>query len=131
MNFRFIAPFAVILLMAFLSAGCASLSGVDTYDANSRSSPVQVTFLNQQENWGVSRGCTYTVGYQVYNTGNTTADNVRVGIMLVHINDGVVRDSKEIYVGNLAPGQSATVTAELDGECLKDYTVRAVPQSGI
>lgn len=119
----------IVLFAGFsiLVAGCSSLNSVGTYDQGSQASQVQATLLRQQEDWGISRGCYYTVQYQVYNTGRTPVNNVKLGVMLIHINDDAVRDSRDIYIGTLAPGESTTVTAELDGECLKDYNVRAVP----
>lgn len=108
-------------------AGCSSLNSVDTYNQGSQTSQVQATLLKQSEDWGITRGCYYTVQYQVFNTGSVPAKNIRLGVMLVHINDNAVRDSRDIYIGTLGPGTSTTVAVELDGECIKDYNVRAVP----
>jgi hypothetical protein len=124
------AGLALILLFvgtSILVAGCSSLNNVQSYDQGIQTSQVQATLLRQQGDWGITRGCYYTVQYQVFNTGTTPAKNVRLGVMLVHINDDAVRDSRDIYIGTLAPGASTTVAVELDGECLKDYNVRAVP----
>jgi hypothetical protein len=121
---------AILLLFVFtllMVAGCSSLSNINSYDQSGPSSQVQATLLKQGENWGITRGCYYTVQYQVFNTGSTPAKNVRLGVMLVHINDDAVRDSRDIYIGTLEPGSSTTVAVELDGECLKDYNLRAVP----
>jgi hypothetical protein len=121
---------ALILLLLGISlmvAGCSSLDSVRTYDQSGQVSQVQATLLKQNEDWGITRGCYYTVQYQVFNTGSVPAKNVRLGVMLTHINDNAVRDSRDIYIGTLAPGASTTVAVELDGECLKDYNVRAVP----
>ncbi len=125
-------PAALALIVLFIGtsvmvAGCSSLSNVQTYNQGAQTSQVQATLLRQHEDWGITRGCYYTVQYQVYNTGSTSAKNVRLGVMLVHINDDAVRDSRDIYIGTLTPGTSTTVAVELDGECLKDYNVRAVP----
>jgi uncharacterized protein YceK len=124
------ARLAVLLLFigtSIMLAGCSSLNSVDTYNQGDQTSQVQATLLKQSEDWGITRGCYYTVQYQVFNTGMTPAKNVRLGVMLVHINDNAVRDSRDIFIGNLGPGTSTTVAVELDGECLKDYNVRAVP----
>jgi len=125
-------PFGLALILLFvgtsiLVAGCSSLNNVQSYDQGTRASQVQATLLNQHGDWGITRGCYYTVQYQVFNAGATPAKNVRLGVMLIHINDDAVRDSRDIYIGTLAPGASTTVAVELDGECLKDYNVRAVP----
>lgn len=108
-------------------AGCSSIQSVQSYDEGGKDQEVQVTLLKGSADWGISRGCYYTVQYQVFNTGTVPAKNVRLGVMLVHINDNAVRDSRDIYIGTLVPGASTTVAVELDGECLKDYNVRAVP----
>jgi hypothetical protein len=127
-------PIALILFLLLISAtialtGCSSVKQVPTMpgQAGPGYSPVQATLLGEHDHWDVSRGCYYSVQYQVFNTGNATARNVRLYVELVHINDNAVRDSKEIYVGTLGPGTSSTVTAELDGECIRDYTTLAVP----
>jgi uncharacterized protein YceK len=125
-------PARLALLLLFIGtsimvAGCSSLNSVDTYNQGSQTSQVQASLLKQSGDWGITRGCYYTVQYQVFNTGSTPAKNVRLGVMLVHINDNAVRDSRDIYIGTLEPGTSTTVAVELDGECLKDYNVRAVP----
>jgi uncharacterized protein YceK len=124
------ARLALLLLIigtSMMVAGCSSLNSVDTYNQGSQTAQVQATLLKQSGDWGITRGCYYTVQYQVFNTGSTPAKNVRLGVMLVHINDNAVRDSRDIYIGTLEPGTSTTVAVELDGECLKDYNVRAVP----
>lgn len=125
-----IAGLAITLLFVsftILATGCSSLNSVGTYDQGSQTSMVQATMQKQSEDWGITRGCYYTVQYQVYNTGSAPVSNVKLGVMLMHINDGAIRDSRDIYIGTLPPGASTTVAVELDGECLKDYTVRAVP----
>ncbi len=127
-------PIAMVLTMVLVFtmitlAGCSSVRQLPAPpgQAGSQNSPVQATLINEQDHWDVSRGCYYSVQYQVFNTGNTTARNVKLYVELVHINDNAIRDSKELYVGTLGPGSSSTVTAELDGECLRDYNTQAVP----
>ncbi|MEI6292069.1 MAG: CARDB domain-containing protein [Methanomicrobiales archaeon] len=125
-------PTGLALILLFIGTsvlvmGCSSLNNVQDYNQGIQTSQVQSTLLKQSGDWGITRGCYYTVQYQVFNTGTIPAKNVRLGVMLVHINDAAVRDSRDIYIGTLAPGASTTVSVELDGECLKDYNVRAVP----
>ena len=125
----------VIFLIIFLVfaaasvAGCSSVKQIPSVpdQAGYHYSPVQATLLEENDHWDVSRGCYYTVEYQVFNTGNTTVRNVILYVELVHINDNAIRDSKEVFVGSLEPGTSSTVTVDLDGECLKDYNTQAVP----
>ena len=119
----------ILVIAAMMFAGCSSVRQLPAIpgQAGSGNTQVQATLLNEHDHWDVSRGCYYSVQYQVFNTGNTTARNVKLYVQLVHINDNAVRDSKEIFVGNLGPGMSQTVTAELDGECIRDYNTQAVP----
>jgi hypothetical protein len=126
--------FSMILCMIFVIvaasfAGCSSVRQLPTIpgQAGAGASQIQATLQNEHDHWDVSRGCYYSVQYQVFNTGNTTARNVKLYVQLVHINDNAIRDSKEIFVGNLGPGMSQTVTAELDGECTRDYNTQALP----
>ncbi|HTY14345.1 MAG TPA: hypothetical protein VMC42_01420 [Methanoregulaceae archaeon] len=125
---------SMILCMIFVIAGatfagCSSVRQLPTIpgQVGAGNSQVQATLLNEHDHWDVSQGCYYSVQYQVFNTGNTTARNVKLYVELIHLNDNAIRDSKEIYVGTLGPGSSQTVTAELDGECLRDYNTQAVP----
>jgi len=127
-------PAATVLLLALVFtlitlAGCSSVRQLPALPGQGgpQNSLVQATLVDEHDHWDVSRGCYYSVEYQVFNTGNTTARNVKLYVELVHINDNAIRDSKEIYVGTLGPGSSQTVTAELDGECLRDYNTQAVP----
>lgn len=119
----------ILVLSATSLAGCSSVRQIPVSpgQGGSQNSQVQATLVDEHDHWGISRGCYYSVQYQVFNTGNTTARNVKLYVQLTHINDNAVRDSKEIFVGNLGPGASQTVTAELDGECTKDYNTQAIP----
>jgi uncharacterized membrane protein len=122
--------FLTILLVctATAFAGCSSVTQIPAAsEPSNHYSAVQATLLGENDHWDLSRGCYYTVNYQVYNIGNTTARNVRLDVELVHANDNALRDSKEVFVGSLEPGTSSTVAVELDGECLRDYNTRAVP----
>jgi hypothetical protein len=121
----YLAVFAVIAALLF-SAGCISaVTPVGSGDAGV--APLQVHFIGQDGDWSFSRGCTWEATYQVYNGGDVTLENVRLTIELVGANSGAVRDSRVIAIGNMPPGTSRVVTAELDGECTNEYTVRAVP----
>lgn len=116
------------LLAVFLAgSGCISvLSPVGT-GSEIGSSPLRVQYVGQDSDWSLSRGCTWEATFQVSNTGNETLQNVFLTIELINANSGVVRDSRLIAIGILTPGTSRDVTASLDGECINEYTVRAVP----
>ena len=123
--------FIVVFVTAACLPGCISLqpAGSNTPGAPADTS-LKVSYVSQDSSWSLARGCTWTVEYQVFNTGDRELKNVRVDISLASADNGAVRDTREVFVGTLAPGSSRTVVAELDGECLNEYTVRAIPYSG-
>ena len=119
--------FATIAAL-LVSSGCISaITPAGPGNGDTGLSPLQVHFIGQEGVWSFSRGCTWEVTYQVYNAGDMTLENVRLTIELVNANCGAVRDSRVVAIGNVPPGISRDVTAELDGECTNEYTVRAVP----
>jgi hypothetical protein len=125
----FMAASLAFLFVVVGCAGCISApesTGPDHYDLGN-GEQVMVHLANQDSDWGLARGCTWTATYQVSNSGSIPAGPVQVNIELVNADSGAVRDSRTIFIGNLAPGESRMVSAELDGECTRDYTVRAIP----
>jgi len=119
--------FVVIAALLFISGCISTLTPAGPGSTDTGVSPLQVHYTGEEGDWSFSRGCTWEATYQVYNAGETTLENVRLTIELVNANSGSVRDSRVIAIGALAPGASRDVTAELDGECTNEYTVRAVP----
>jgi hypothetical protein len=123
----YLVLFATIAAL-LVSSGCIStLTPAGPGSGDTGLSPLQVHFIAQEGDWSFSRGCTWDATYQVYNAGDVTLENVRLTIELVNANSGAVRDSRVVAIGSLPPGISRDVTAELDGECTNEYTVRAVP----
>jgi hypothetical protein len=128
MKTRFYPVLFVIIVVLLVSTGCISpLTPAGLGSGDTGPTPLQVHFIGQEGDWSLSRGCTWEASYQVYNAGNVTLENVRLTIELVNANSGAVRDSRVIAIGALPPGTPRDVTAELDGECTHEYTVRAVP----
>ncbi len=125
----FLAAGLIILCVLAGCAGCISApgsTGPDRYELGD-GQQVAVLFVGQDSDWSFARGCTWTATYQVTNLGAVPAGPVQVNIELVNADSGAVRDSRTIFVGNLVPGESRTVSADLDGESTEDYTVRAIP----
>ncbi len=125
-----------ILLLCFLLSVTLAITGcVSTLHAiepgagnlSDQISPVQVNFISQDGDWSFSRGCFWTVRFQVYNKGDMGVKNVQLHIELTNADTGTIRDTRDIYVGTLAPGTSVPVAVELDGECTNDYNVRGIP----
>jgi predicted nucleic acid-binding Zn ribbon protein len=52
--------------------------------------------------------------FQVYNSGNGNAQNVYASIGIENTITGNIIASKEVFVGNLKPGESRTITASLN-----------------
>ncbi|HQI14297.1 MAG TPA: hypothetical protein PK254_03925 [Methanolinea sp.] len=118
--------------LVFLScAGCVSVltqADGERGDAGAgNGTAMRAILVRQNADWGISRGCTWETTFQVYNPGTTEERNVFLHVELVNADTGAVRDTKELYLGTISPGEERIVTLELDGECLKEYTVRAIP----
>lgn len=125
-------PFILITLagMCILSCGCLSVltqsSGGETVPAGNDTG-LRATLMDQEADWGLSRGCVWTATFQVSNPGRTTGQNVNLHVEMVNAKTGAVRDTKIIFLGSIEPGGEKTVRVALDGECLDEYTVRAIP----
>ena len=112
---------AAFLLAAFvLGAGCLS----ETV-ANDTSSGTLHAHYEYADSWSLGLGCyAHATGY-VYNAGNTSAGNVSLDLNLVNIKTASIRDSRQIFIGTLAPGQTQSFETLLDGDCTQDYRVEA------
>jgi hypothetical protein len=117
----FIGGCTLLVLAAFvLGAGCLS----ETV-ANDTSSGTLHAHFEHADSWSPGLGCyAHTTGY-VYNAGNNSADTVMLKMNLVNIKTSAIRDSRQIYIGTLAPGQTQPFETNLDGECSQDYRVEA------
>ncbi|MDD1715822.1 MAG: hypothetical protein LUQ01_02385 [Methanolinea sp.] len=123
---------AGILGTAALSSGCLSsvtMTGPDA-GATVSGSALKVNLLGQDTDWTISRGCLWTVTFQVVNSGTAEEKNVNLHVEMVNADTGAVRDTKTVFLGTIVPGSEKTVTVELDGDCLEEYTVRAIASMG-
>lgn len=113
--------FTIFLLAIFvLGAGCLS----DTVAGDTASGSLHAHY-EHADSWSPGLGCyAHATGY-VYNAGNTSAESVRLELNLVNTKTSAIRDSKSIYIGTLAPGQTQAYETTLDGECTQDYRVGA------
>jgi len=121
-----------LVTAVFLScAGCVSVltqaGGEGVEGGAGNATALRAVLVRQDVDWGLSRGCAWETSFQVYNAGSTEVRNVQLHVELVNADTGAVRDAKDIYVGTIGPGKERTATIELDGECLDQYTVRAIP----
>jgi hypothetical protein len=123
---------AIVLGATVLCAGCLSSVTMTGQVAGETVSgaTINVNLIGQDTDWTLSRGCVWTVTLQVYNAGMVDEKNVNLHVELVNADTGAVRDSRTVFLGTIAPGSEKTVTVELDGDCIEEYTVRATPSKG-
>ncbi|MDD1708098.1 MAG: FxLYD domain-containing protein, partial [Methanoregulaceae archaeon] len=69
----------------------------------------------------------WEVTLQVYNTGEAEVRNVNLHLELVDADSAAVRDSIDIFAGTIPGGESRIIKAELDGDCINEYLLRANP----
>jgi hypothetical protein len=120
---------AGLIAFTLLLSGCVSvpdLSGTGSFESG-KIDGVGVNLIRSEPDFSLTRGCIWTTTVQVFNTGQTEVPNVQVYIELVDAESGAVRDTRTVYVGALAPGESRTISADLDGDCINEYNLRAVP----
>jgi len=117
-----------LALSTIMLPGCVSVPDLaGPGPAGKEVSGVSVNLVRSGADVSVSRGCFWTVTVQVYNHGEVEARNVNVQLELVDAGTGAVRDTMEVYAGTLAPGESRMILAELDGDCINEYTLNAYP----
>jgi hypothetical protein len=120
-------PVILLVLSVVTLPACVSVPDLTGSTSGEELSGVSVNLIRSSADFSVSRGCFWTVTVQVYNRGEVEARNVNVQLELVDAATGAVRDTLQVYVGTLAPGESRTIVAELDGDCINEYTLRAYP----
>jgi len=119
-----------LVLSGILSAGCISvpeLPGDGDFKAGAGAEGVSVNLVRSEPTFSMSRGCVWEVTLQVYNTGEVEVRNVNLHLEMVDTESAAVRDSMDIFAGTIPGGESRIVMAELDGDCINEYTLRAIP----
>jgi hypothetical protein len=110
----------MLFIVIALATTAACLTTVTVQDSSE--GPLHAHY-QYQDSWSLSLGCyEHLTGY-VYNAGNISAGNIRINFNLVDIRTGTIRDSKQIFIGTLAPGDTVGYETMLDGECSQDYRV--------
>jgi hypothetical protein len=125
----FITIAAGLIAFTLLLSGCVSvpdLSGTGSFEPG-KVDGVGVNLISSEPDFSLTRGCIWTTTVQVFNTGQAEVRNVQVYLELIDAESGAVRDTRTVYVGALAPGESRSISAELDGDCINEYNLRAVP----
>jgi predicted small secreted protein len=113
---------AIIVLLLIASAFLAGCTGTTAAGQDIAQDPIRAHFEHHGD-WTPGTGCYEKVTGYAYNAGNTTMDRVMVNFNLINTQTGTIRDSREIYIGSLLAGQSATFETDLNGECTQDYRV--------
>jgi len=128
-NIRFFLIAAVLIFGVAILAGCLSVPRLIPPGpvGPGEEQRVGINLLRAEADFSPTRGCIWDVTVQVYNPGNATAGNVQVYLELVDAASGAIRDTRTVYVGPLGPDEAQTIGAELDGDCLNEYNLRAVP----
>jgi hypothetical protein len=119
-----------LVLAGVLSAGCISvpeLPGNGDFVAGTGVPGVSVNLVRSEPSFSPSRGCVWEVTLQVYNTREAEVRNVNLHLELVDTESAAVRDSMDIFAGTIPGGESMIVKAELDGDCINEYLLRATP----
>ncbi|NTV00800.1 MAG: hypothetical protein HGA55_06745 [Methanoregulaceae archaeon] len=126
---RFLLAAIALLIGGILLAGCLSVPRLTPHGpvGPGEEQRIGINLLRAEADFSPTRGCIWDVTVQVYNPGNATAGNVQVYLELVDAVSGAVRDTRTVYIGSLPAGESKTVIAELDGDCINEYNLRAVP----
>ena len=111
------SPLAATIFLA----GCTNTAsgGQDTSAGNLRA------HFEYAESWSVGLGCYGKVTGYAFNAGNESADSVVLNLNLIDTKTGTIRDSRQVFIGTIGPGQSRTYETVLDGECTEDYRVDA------
>jgi hypothetical protein len=117
-----------LILSSVILSGCVSVPDLaGSGPAGREVAGVSVNLIRSEPSWSFSRGCFWTFTIQVYNHGDIEARNVNVQMELVDAETGAVRDTMQVYVGSLAPGESRMILGDLDGDCINEYTLNAYP----
>lgn len=75
---------------------------------------------------GVSFLGTAKIKFQIYNSGDGTANNVYANVQIINPDNLAVLQSKKVFVGNLAPGESKTMTTTISGNVPTDSKFRVI-----
>lgn len=109
-----------LLVAAVLLAGCTS----ETAGAGRDIAQGAIhAHYDRKGDWSPGLGCYDRVSGYAYNAGNASSAAITLNLNLVDTKTGTIRDSKSVFIGTLAAGQSGRFETDLDGECDRDYRV--------
>lgn len=68
------------------------------------------------------------IDFQIYNSGNADAKNVEATVALFENESSISPlETKQIFIGNLAPGESKTLTVKFQGNYPETLKFRITP----
>ena len=115
-----VLPAVLVFIVVVFVAGAGCLSTVTVGDNSA--GPVHAHY-QYQDSWSPGLGCySHLTGY-VYNAGNVSTQDLKLDFNLVNSATSTIRDSRSIYIGSIAPGDTKNYETILDGECTQDYHV--------
>ena len=113
--------FALILVGTVFLAGCTN----NASGGQDVSTGTLKAHFEYKESWSVGQGCYGKVTGYAFNAGAGPADGVVLNFNLIDTKTGTIRDSRQVFFGTIAPGESRNYETVLDGECTEDYRVDA------
>lgn len=117
---------SVLLLFFFLCATQGCINRVtESGPSPSVADPVGATLIGQESHWSPADGCSWSVTYQVFNTGNETSRGCFLQVSLVGARNHQIRDQRTVYVSPLTSQEVVSYEILLDGECIHEYSVEA------
>jgi predicted small secreted protein len=109
----------LLLIAAALFAGCTT----NTAAGQEIAQDTIRAHYEHHGDWSPGIGCYEKVTGYAYNAGDNPADRVVLNFNLINTQTGTIRDSRSVFIGTIAAGQSATFETDLNGECTQDYRV--------
>jgi hypothetical protein len=126
MQIRAILLLAALVAFSLLSAGCVT----ELHAVPGTGDTLGASLIRQEEEWSLSRGCYWNAEYQVFNRENMTMHNVMLHVEMIDDRTGAVRDARDLFIGTLSPGESRQALVQFDGECTRQYGLRATTLAG-
>jgi hypothetical protein len=93
--------------------------------------PTQLKYssdLHIGEATGINGFNSLTIKFQIYNSGNAKATNVQATVKILDVNNKILA-SKGVYVGNIDPGDSKTITTSIQGTFPQSSKYQIIPSA--
>lgn len=84
--------------------------------------------IHIDEAHGISLFGSATIKFNIYNSGNAAANNVYALVNVIDPDTGKTLHSKRIFIGNLNPGESKSITTSLPDDIPATMKFTVIPQ---